>query len=159
MHRGEDEAENALWELSFLNGNSIFVDHSYEDENIPKMRYGPFLFVNQDDLMRFQNTHGPHNLLRPMASEKIRAQKVSTQWVREHMLTAFEPYNTDCIVLGEMLIPMTERGAKLIDARLELEEGMDTRTWQTLCEMWGEPAMRTMNVGLVTTMMKPGLPN
>jgi hypothetical protein len=157
--------DKPVWELAHPDGSSIFVRHSFglevQRENPPQMLFGPFLFLSEEAIMAQQGTNGPHNLLRPLGPRQMRSQKVSLDWVKGQLQTCFAPANPDCIVLEDLLIPMSINGAILADVGLNRDNPKDEwiNPWTTMSEHWGGDAMRIINAELVVKMLDPGIPN
>jgi len=163
-------APPSIWELAHPDGSSIFVQHATkggDGENDAKFTFGPFFFLSFDDLQRHQGTDGPHHLMRVLSTTEMIAQQVSLDWVIEHASNAFEPLGTDCIVVGEMLVPFSEAGAILADTSINNTRGADTddegydwiTPWTDMCEEWGVRAMRLMNADIIAKLASPTIPN
>jgi len=147
----------SLWELSHPDGSSIFVKQALDTEASSGLVFGPFLFLSAESLAEFQGTHGPMGLLRPLNGALMRAQQVGLAWVVESAREGFEPDNPDCIVLGDVLIPMTATGAIVADIYInkEQEHGEPSFPWTSIIETHGESLMRFLNAGLVEKMVLP----
>lgn len=153
-----------MWELAHPDGSSIFVRHTLDPKRKKAIVFGPFLFFNTESLQACEGTHGPLNLLRSLNGHDIRAQQVGLSWVIEHTRKGFVPANTDCLVLGDMLIPLTHEGALVADTRInsqaEIEDDEEKMTpWTSRSELWGKVAMRVFNASLIEQMVNPGRPH
>ena len=157
---GRIEVPVSIWELAHLDGSSIFVRHAITDTDVTYV-FGPFLFLTKDEIEQCDGTDGPHNLLRAMEGSKVRAQQVSLKWVVENARKAFKPVDTDCIVLGDLLIPFSESGAVLADTSINQEKKADSKDWESpwmaLCDQWGVLGLRVMNANLIEQMATPGM--
>ena len=155
----DDKDELVVWELAHPDGSSIFIKHSITGSEVAYI-FGPFLFTTQKELIRQEGTTGPRNLLRALVDGTI-GQQVSLEWVLEHARTGFDPLGTDCIVLGDMLIPCSKNGAVLADASLNHDLNSPDEDWITpwtnMVDHWGVPAMRIINANLINQMVTPGL--
>ena len=141
-----DEFDGSVWELAHPDGSSIFVRHTEESEE--HIVFGPFLFTTLEELEASEGSLGPHDLLTALSGKNILAQQISKVWVVEHAMLAFDPIMSDCVVVGEQLIPLSEKGARYTD---NLDQNSD-RPWQSLLETYGEEGSRVMVAQMVGLM-------
>ncbi len=158
-----------LWELTHINGSSIFVNHSSAQDMRNPMTFGPFLFPSIEDLRKTQGTQGPMRLLRALNGAPVGVQEVALPWIIENTARGFsggpESGLSDCIVFGSggLLLPLSPDGAVFADARLNDKAGNDSldwvRPWSRLDDYWGPALMRTLAAKFMENLVDPGEPN
>lgn len=155
----EDSDESYVWELAHSDGSSIFINYTVKESGV-KYTFGPFLFFTEEQVVEQQGTLGPRNLLKSMVGHQIVAQKVALHWVLKHARTGFEPLGTDCIIIGDMLVPCSTVGAQLADASVNEDKGLSGEErespWTSLCESFGVGTMRQVNSQMIEQMASPG---
>jgi len=141
--------DGSVWELAHEDGASIFVQHKGEGECRDKLLIlGPFLFTTLEELEESEGTLGPYDLLSALDGKDILAQQISKTWVVEHALAQFDPIMSDVVIIGELLIPLTLKGATFAD---EID-GPEDHPWQGLVNTYGEDIHRLVIANLVSQM-------
>lgn len=170
MSKREDDAVSTpiaiapappIWEMAHMNGSSIFIRHETANAAGTKIDcvFGPFLFGSAAEAQTYDTTHGPYHLLRPMSGQQVRLQQVRAEWAVDAVAggsfgTIVTP---DCVVIGDLLLPLTHKGATIADQSLVAQGG--EATWEYLARILGPVGLRFLSAQFIRQMANPGLPN
>lgn len=153
-----------IWELAHPNGASIFIRHDAvsPDGSRASFTFGPFLFTSFDEARGYDTTCGPYHLLRPLSGQQVRLQQVRTEWATSATAGgAFcEPSNAvnpDCIVVGDLLLPLTHQGALIADQSLAAKG--TPGYWSYILNQIGIPGLRYLCAQIIRLLVNPGLPH
>lgn len=155
---------DSVWELAHRDGTSIFIRHtangpetvdmnantSPEEEGVT---FGPFLFSDYEQIKSLQGTMGgPHNLLATIPVKTFRAQQVSLDWIVDHAEVQFGPVQSDCIVLGDMLLPLSEAGAVVAD---DAQKGTVGTSWVEIVQEYDADTLRGFVLDILSCICDP----
>lgn len=154
---------SVLWELAHPDGSSIFVRQPLDTEGNRSLIFGPFLFLDADSLRATEGTLGPMGLLKALKSKRTQAQQVNLNWVLKQTRSGFKKTKPDCIVLGDILLPLSENGATFADAQVNTElqnAPVDwIFPWTDLAEGFGTFALRLYTARFIEKISIPETPS
>lgn len=153
---------NSVWELAHGDGTSIFVRHTANgpetvpangDEDVEEgVTFGPFLYADYSKLAQLQGSvGGPLNLLATVGRKTFRAQQISVDWVIDLAEVKFGAVQTDCVVLDEVLFPLTLKGARVAD---DYDKNRTT-SWTELGEELGEDMLHSLVIDMMNDLLDP----
>lgn len=152
-----------LWELAHPDGSSIFVRQPLDTEGKRALIFGPFLFLDAESLRTTEGTQGPMGLLQSLTSKRTQAQQVNLNWVLKQTRNGFKKTKPDCIVLGDILLPISENGATFADAHINTElqnSPIDwIFPWTDVAEGFGPFALRLYTARFIEKIALPENPS
>lgn len=144
--------KNQVWELAYEDGSSIFVQQKIgKGRKKTQVVFGPFLSL--DEKTYTNPDLFDSDFFRPLKNQPVRIQVINLNWVKSHICAGFPPFNSDCLVLGDTLIPLSQTGAVMVDSK------DPSQNWTPLAQHWGNTALRIMSASLIRNLFNPPTPS
>ena len=142
---------NTIWELAHEDGSSIFIQQADKTpfKTLGTITFGPFLFPSEDMIEFLKDAGGPRSLLESIPGRTYKSQPISLGWVLEHSLTQFDPVQSDAVVVGDFLLPLSHKGAILADSFAWQHDKRRDAPWQQLAGRYGEDTLRIISANIV----------